>query len=60
VILEIITGLAREGIGILLVSSEHEELSHLCERVLIMAQGRVRVELTRPSAKLIAEQCYVA
>jgi ribose transport system ATP-binding protein len=59
-ILEIISNLAASGVSILLVSSEHEELSHLCSRVLIMRDGRVRQELDRPSSDRIAEQCYVA
>jgi ribose transport system ATP-binding protein len=59
-ILELITEIAGRGVGIILVSSEHEELSHLCNRVAIMRSGRIRAELDRPSAERIAEQCYVA
>jgi ribose transport system ATP-binding protein len=34
------------GTAILYVSSEHEDLAHLCHRVLVLREGRVAVELT--------------
>lgn len=59
-ILGFVTGLAEEGIAVVLISSEHEELSHLCDRVLVMRNGQVRAELVAPDATRIAEQCFVA
>jgi ribose transport system ATP-binding protein len=59
-ILEIVAQLSEQGVAVLLVSSEHEELSHLCDRVLVMGGGRVCAELHAPSADRIAEQCFVA
>jgi len=38
---EIIKNLAREGIGILVISDDIPELLHLCNRILLMRRGRV-------------------
>lgn len=51
--------MAAQGVAVLIVSSEHEELSHLCDRVLIMRGGHIRCEMTGSGAKQITEQCYV-
>jgi ribose transport system ATP-binding protein len=59
-ILTHIRRLAAEGAGIILISSEHEELSHLADRVLVMRGGRVTSELRAARAKEITEQCYLA
>ena len=37
----IIRKLAAEGVGILVFSSEYDEIAALCDRVLLMAGGRV-------------------
>lgn len=37
---------ADEGIAVLYVSSEHEDLAHLCDRVIVMRNGRAVVELS--------------
>jgi ribose transport system ATP-binding protein len=44
----LIADLADRGTGILLVSSEIEELLGLCDRILVMASGEVRDVLDRP------------
>jgi ABC-type sugar transport system ATPase subunit len=44
-IYELIRDLAAEGIGILLISSEHEEILGLAHRVLVMRAGRIVAEL---------------
>lgn len=44
-IYELITQLARDGVGILLISSEIEEILGLAHRVLVMRGGRVVTEL---------------
>ncbi len=41
----IVRGLAENGAGVVVISSEEEELIGLCDRVLVMAQGRVTGEL---------------
>jgi ABC-type sugar transport system ATPase subunit len=44
---KIITGLADEGMAILVISSELPEIIHLCQRVLVMHQGRLTADLPR-------------
>ncbi len=44
----VIDELAREGIGIIVASSDTEELVGLCDRVLVFRHGEVAVELPRP------------
>ncbi|MEY2428633.1 MAG: D-xylose transport system ATP-binding protein [Verrucomicrobiota bacterium] len=44
---KIITGLADEGMAILVISSELPEIIHLCQRVLVMHEGRLTADLQR-------------
>jgi ribose transport system ATP-binding protein len=46
-IYELINELVARGAGVLLISSELEELIGLCDRILIMNQGEIREELDR-------------
>jgi ABC-type sugar transport system ATPase subunit len=41
----LIRRLAAEGMAVLAISSEPEELPDLCDRVLVMAEGRIVKEL---------------
>ncbi len=41
----IILRLAEEGKAVLVISSEHQELFGLCDRILVMGEGRLRGEL---------------
>lgn len=41
----IVRGLAAEGAGIIVISSEVEEMPGLCDRVLVMVEGRIVGEL---------------
>ncbi len=41
----LIRALASRGMAVLVISSEPEELSDLCDRVLVMAEGRIVSEL---------------
>jgi ribose transport system ATP-binding protein len=43
-----INKLAEEGVGILYISSELEELTGMCDRILVMSNGEVRAEFARP------------
>jgi ribose transport system ATP-binding protein len=36
---------AKAGLGILYVSTEHEDLAHLCDRVIVMRHGRIAAEM---------------
>jgi ABC-type sugar transport system ATPase subunit len=44
-IYELIRGLARQGMAVLFISSEHEEVLGLAHRVLVMREGRIVSEL---------------
>ncbi|MCI8591464.1 MAG: sugar ABC transporter ATP-binding protein [Lachnospiraceae bacterium] len=46
----ILRDIAKEGIGILMVSSELPELLALCDRILVMHEGRLTGELSREEA----------
>ena len=47
---DIIGALAEEGCAILLISSELPELLALCDRILVMAEGRLTADLPRGEA----------
>jgi ribose transport system ATP-binding protein len=44
-IYRIISDLAKSGLGVLVVSSELEELAHICTRVLVMRDGEIVAEV---------------
>ncbi|HKY13435.1 MAG TPA: sugar ABC transporter ATP-binding protein [Microthrixaceae bacterium] len=46
----IVTDLAREGLGVIVVSSEIEELRGLCTRILVMREGELVAELDAAEA----------
>lgn len=48
-IYRIINQLAEEGAGILYISSELEELMGMCDRILVMSNGRLKAEFYRDS-----------
>jgi ribose transport system ATP-binding protein len=43
-----------------IASSEHEDLAHLCNRVIVMRRGRVVTELSGDdlTSERILERCY--
>lgn len=49
-IYKIITSLARKGLGIILISSELPEILGLCDRIMVMSQGKITGELKRSEA----------
>ena len=49
-IYRIISDLAQAGLGVLVVSSELEELAHLCTRVLVMREGEIVAEVAGKDA----------
>ena len=53
-IYRIIGELAGAGLGVLVVSSELEELAHICTRVLVMREGEIVAELDGDSATEVA------
>jgi ribose transport system ATP-binding protein len=42
--------LAKDGCGVIFISSENEELLGMCDRILVMSKGRVIKELNRSEA----------
>ena len=46
-IYKLMSGLARERKGLVMISSELPELLGMCDRIYVMARGRIRGELTR-------------
>ncbi|MDD2958351.1 MAG: sugar ABC transporter ATP-binding protein [Lachnospiraceae bacterium] len=59
-ICRIISAIADTGSGVLLVSSEFDHLARVCDRVLIMKQGRMVGELKRGKDKLSESSLLVA
>ena len=49
-IYKLVCGLARQGIGIIVVSSELPEIIGLCDRILVMKDGRICGELLKGEA----------
>ena len=49
-IYEIMTDLAKQGMAIIMVSSEFPELVGMCDRFLLLADGKIRGELSREEA----------
>src|SRR5690606_7085226 len=45
---ELLRQASNQGTSMLVVSSDFQELSVLCDRVLVMAKGKVAAELARP------------
>ncbi|MGK9269510.1 sugar ABC transporter ATP-binding protein [Williamsia muralis] len=45
-IFDILRDTARSGAGIVVASSDYEQLSVLCDRVIVMSRGRIATELT--------------
>lgn len=49
-IYQIICDLAKQGIGVIVVSSELPEVLGVCDRIIVMCQGRITGELSREEA----------
>jgi ABC-type sugar transport system ATPase subunit len=46
---ETIRQIAQDGVGVLLITAEIDELTSLCDRVLVMFRGEITAELTGPA-----------
>ena len=46
-IYHLINDLSRQGVGIVVISSETSELMGICDRILIMRKGRIVGEINR-------------
>jgi ribose transport system ATP-binding protein len=47
-IYRIVAALAAAGVGILMISSEIEELTGMCDRILVMRRGEISASIARP------------
>jgi ribose transport system ATP-binding protein len=45
-IYQLLDGAARRGAAVLIASSDHEELAHVCDRVLVLGAGRVVADVS--------------
>jgi ABC-type sugar transport system ATPase subunit len=59
-IFNIVTDLSKQGVGIVIVSSEVRELVGLCDRILVMYQGKIIAEFTRANADMKPEDILLA
>lgn len=61
-ILEIIRQTAERGAGIVVFSSDYEQIAHLCHRVIVLSDGRIVAELIGPDVTegRIASECHAA
>lgn len=52
--------LADEGITLVIISNEHEDLAHLCDRILVFRDGQIARELNAPglTEDNILRACY--
>ena len=46
----LLSQLARDGVGILMISSELPEVLHVSDRILVMREGRLAAEYSRAEA----------
>ncbi|MBI1207365.1 MAG: ATP-binding cassette domain-containing protein [Azospirillum sp.] len=59
-IYRIIDRLARAGIGVLVISSELAELIGICDRVLVMREGRIQGEVGGPGGRAVSQEAIMA
>jgi ribose transport system ATP-binding protein len=59
-ILELLREAARDGVGVLLCSSDLEDLEIVCDRVLVVREGRIGAQLTgaQITRERVSEECY--
>lgn len=49
-IYKLICDIAREGISVIVISSELQELIGLCNRIIVMGQGMIKGEVSKDEA----------
>ena len=54
---ELIRTIAADGVGVVLITAEIDELTTLCDRVLVMFRGRFVAELTDAAIERGARSC---
>ena len=53
-IYQLINGFAEQGIAVIMISSELPELLNMCDRFIVMAEGRIVGELSKEEADEIS------
>lgn len=56
----IVEDLADSGAAVIMISSEIEDILHVCRRVLVMREGEIVADLNEPSPHAVLEACYAA
>jgi ribose transport system ATP-binding protein len=59
-IYRLIDDLARRGVGVIVISSELPEIVGICDRVLVMREGRIAGEVGGPAGTPITQEAIVA
>lgn len=59
-IFNIINDLSRQGVAIMIISSEVRELIGLCDRILVMYEGRITSEFSRAADDMLPEDILLA
>ncbi|MDR3518070.1 MAG: sugar ABC transporter ATP-binding protein [Azospirillaceae bacterium] len=59
-IYRLIDRLAASGVGVLVISSEMPEIIGICDRILVMREGRIEGELGGPDHKAITQENIMA
>jgi ribose transport system ATP-binding protein len=59
-IYRLIDDLARRGVGVVVISSELPEVVGICDRVLVMREGRIAGEVGGAGAPAITQEAIVA
>ena len=59
-IFNIINDLSAQGVAILIISSEVRELIGLCDRILVMYEGRISIEFSRAAGDMRPEDILLA
>ncbi len=59
-IYDLVRNAVADGCSVLIVTSDFEELAHVCDRVIVLNQGRVRAEVRQPDidATTLTELAY--
>lgn len=61
-ILEIVQAVAQRGAAVIIFSSDYEQLAHVCQRVIVLNEGRLSAELSgdEVTESRILECCHAA
>lgn len=55
-IYQLIVDMAKAGVGVILISSEMEEIINLSTRIIVMCEGQVKAQLTEEETRKVAQE----